>query len=277
MTLEEDVARHYTTGTLLSRIEAALKVEGADPDHLTVDDLKPVDEFHTGGIEATSALLDQLDIDPQMTVLDIGAGLGGTARHIVHRYGARVLGVDLTPDFVNAGRTLTEMVHLQERITLDIGSALDLPHEDATVDLAVMFHVGMNVADKDMLFTEVARVLRPKGRFALFDVMRGENQSDLVYPLPWSGTETTSHVDAPGVYRRAGHAAGLTHLAERDRTAFAQDYFDRVSRKIAAAGPPPLGIHLLMGEDAGTKIENYVANLTTGRIAPHEMIFEKPG
>lgn len=276
MTLEQDVARHYATRTILSQIEAALKFKGADLDRLTVDDLKPVDEFHTGGIEATSALLDQLDFTPDMTVLDIGAGLGGTARHIVHRYGARVTGIDLTPDFVEAGRELSRRLHLEERIELAVASALDLPQQDSSIHLAVMIHVGMNIADKTRLFVEVARVLRDGGHFALFDVMAGENGEDLVFPLPWSSSSDTSHVAAPGVYRRAAHEVGLVQIAERDRTTFARDYFDRVRRKIAADGPPPLGIHLLMGDTAGTKIDNYVTNLAAGRIAPYEMIFKKP-
>ena len=41
-------------------------------------------------------------------------------------------------------------------------------------------------------------------------------------------------------------------------------------------GPPPLGIHLLMGEAAAEKIANYVNCLESGRIAPTEMIFRVP-
>ncbi|MEM7641309.1 MAG: class I SAM-dependent methyltransferase [Pseudomonadota bacterium] len=276
MTLETDVARHYTTDGLMDRIDAALRALGADPDHPTFDDLKPVDEFHTGGIEATTHLLDQLDITPDMVVADLGCGLGGTARHIVHRYGATVRGVDLTPAFVAAGRALNHRLGLHERITLTDGSVLDLPWPDASADLAVMFHVGMNIADKPALFAQVARVLRPGGRFALFDVMREDDAEDeLALPVPWSETADTSHVAPPGLYRHAAHAAGLRQVAETDRRAFALDFYDRVSRKIAAEGPPTLGIHILMGDTAPDKIANYLANLQARRITPVEMIFRK--
>ena len=40
--------------------------------------------------------------------------------------------------------------------------------------------------------------------------------------------------------------------------------------------PAALGIHLMMGDTARTKLENYVANLDAGRVRPVEMIFEKP-
>ncbi|MEL6618301.1 MAG: class I SAM-dependent methyltransferase [Pseudomonadota bacterium] len=273
MTLETDIARHYGANDLIDRIDIGLRAAGVDPAHPGFDALKPVDEFHTGGFEATTALLDQLDIQPEMQVLDIGCGLGGTARHILHRYGAHVVGVDLTRAYVKAGKVLNERLQLTEGIDLLEGSALDLPVDDTGFDLVTMFHVGMNIPDKPRLFSEVARVLRPGGHFALFDVMRGNNDEELVFPLPWSGYPEISHVEAPGVYRRAAHAAGLEEIAERDRVHFALDYFGRVGRKIAAEGLPPVGIHILMGDTAGEKIENYLKNLEAGRIAPTEMIF----
>lgn len=277
MTLEEDVARHYTTGGVLGRIDAALKTAGVDPDHPNIDDLKPVDEFHTGGLEATNALLDHLDITPEMTVVDFGSGLGGTARHIVHRYGAKVRGFDLTPEYVEAATALTERVGLSDRITLVQGSVTAAPCDDACADLVTMFHVGMNVADKTALFAEAARVLKPGGHFAVFDVMRGQNDEELQYPLPWSGMPNTSHVATPDAYRQAASDAGLNLVLERDRSQFALDYFTHVFAHIAEHGMPPLGIHLLMGETAGEKLQNYVANVGEGRTVPTEMIFRKGG
>ena len=46
------VERHYRVGGLLEAILAALRATGHDPDHLTVEDLAPVDAFHTRGREA---------------------------------------------------------------------------------------------------------------------------------------------------------------------------------------------------------------------------------
>lgn len=275
MTLEKSVSQYYTTNDLLDRILTGLKQAGIDPDHLAIDDLKPVDELHTGGIEATSALLEQIEITPQMTVIDIGCGIGGAARHIVHRYGARVLGVDLTEEFVATGRALNTRLHLEDRIDLQQGSATALPFDDEGADLVTMFHVGMNIEDKTALFSEVARVLKPLGHFALFDVMRDQDDSPLVYPLPWANTPDTSHVAAPGVYRRAAHAAGLTEVTERDRRQFALDFFGRAFRRIAAEGPPKLGLHLVI-KDAMEKLKNYVANVEAHRITPVEMIFRRP-
>lgn len=274
-TLETRVAAHYTTQDLLARIDAALKNMGVEA--ATADDLKPVDEFHTGGLEATDALLLQLDIVPEMKVLDIGCGLGGTARHIVHRYGAHVTGIDLTPLFVEVGQALNTRVHLDEAIDMHVASATELPMENATMDLVTMFHVGMNIAEKTSLFAEVARVLRPGGRFALFDVMRDDDLGELLFPVPWSEVAETSFVDPPKMYLDAGAEAGLVLHKQRDRRDFTLSYFGHVFEAMKKfGGPPPLGIHLLMGETAGLKLKNYVENVEAQRIVPVEMIFEKP-
>jgi SAM-dependent methyltransferase len=276
MSLEENVAQHYASSDLFERILDACRAAGADPDHLTIDDLKPVDEFHTGGIEATTSLLDQLEITPEMVVVDLGCGLGGTARHIVHRYGAMVKGVDLTPDYVATGQALNAKLFLSERIELKVGSATHVPFADGIADLVTLFHVGMNIADKGRLFAEAARLLKPGGHFALFDVMRDSNPDPLVFPVPWAGSGVTSHVDAPEVYRDGAAQAGLVQTSERERRQFALDFFGRVFARLAAKGPPPLGLHLLMGANAGEKMQNYVANVEAERIAPVEMIFQRP-
>ncbi len=271
--LEGDVARHYTTGAIIERILAALESLGVEIASARPEDLKPVDEFHTGGMEATLALLEQLDITPDTEVLDIGSGIGGTARTLAARYGCRVTGIDLTEEFVDAARALTAMVGLGDRASFRLGSALALPVPDAGFDLAFLLHVGMNIADKPGLFAEARRALRPGGTFAIFEVMkRGPDPLD--FPVPWSTAPETSFVDPPETYRAAADAAGFELVSERDRSEFASGFFARISAMMAErGGPPPLGIHLLMGEAAPLKIQNYVTALEAGRIAPIEMIF----
>lgn len=274
--VESRVATHYSGATLLENIKTALAAAGADAERPTLDDLKPVDEFHTGGREATDALLDQLSITPETRVLDIGCGIGGPARYVASRTGAHVRGFDLTPDFVATGTALSEMAGIADKTTFQVGNALDMPEPDSSIDLALMFHVGMNIADKQTLFAEATRVLVPGGTFALFDVMKVSDRP-LTFPFPWAEQADFSFVETPQIYRAAAAAAGLVPMVERDRSDFAKDFFDRVSARIAdEGGPPPVGIHLLMHETGKQKIENYVAHLNAGDIAPVEMIFRAP-
>ncbi|MEX0329024.1 MAG: class I SAM-dependent methyltransferase [Ruegeria sp.] len=275
--IEKAVARHYTTGALTDRVRDALIASGVDPDAATVADLKAGDEFHTGGVAATDNLFNQLSPTHATRVLDIGCGIGGTSRYVADRYDSTVTGVDLTPEFVETAKALSDLVGLSHKVDFVEGSALDMPLDDAGFDLAVMLHVGMNIEDKAGLFAEVSRVLATGGTFALFDVMGGPTAEPLAFPLPWSTLPETSFVHAPEVYKEAAEAAGLTLETENDRTDFALAFFEEVFAKVAKDGPAPLGIHLMMGGTAPEKFQNYVANLEAGRIRPTEMIFKKTG
>lgn len=275
--IEDAVAQHYTTGALTERVRDALLASGVDPDAATVADLKAGDEFHTGGVAATDHLFAQLAPTHATRVLDIGCGIGGTSRYVVDHYDSNVTGVDLTPEFVETAIALSDLVGLSQKMSFQVGSALDLPVPNAGFDLAVMLHVGMNIDDKAGLFSEVARVLATGGTFALFDVMGGSIDEPLAFPLPWSTLPETSFVDSPDVYKNAAAAAGMELVAENDRTEFAIAFFQEVFERVAESGPAPLGIHLMMGETAPEKFQNYVANLEAGRIRPTEMIFKKTG
>ncbi|HET9069328.1 MAG TPA: class I SAM-dependent methyltransferase [Amaricoccus sp.] len=270
--IETTVAGHYAGAGLHARIMERLAEAGVPAGAVTAEHLKAVDEFHIGGAEATAALLDQLAIGPGTRVLDIGSGIGGPARTIAARTGAKVTGVDLTPDFVETARRLTATVGLSADFV--VGSALDLPFPDAAFDLATLLHVGMNVADKPRLFAEAARILAPGGTFAVYDIMRFG--ADPAFPLPWAADAASSFLDTPDAYLAAAAAAGLTLVARRDRGGVARDFFARMQTAMAAGKLPPVGLPLLMGEAAPQKLANMVAAVTAGDIQPVEMIFRKP-
>jgi len=106
-----------------------------------------------------------------------------------------------------------------------------------------MLHVGMNIADKAALFAEVRRVLRPRGIFGIYDVMR-EAEGELAFPVPWSATVEMSTVDRVGTYRSLLEDAGFVVERERSRRDFAIEFFRKMSEQIAQSGPPPLGLHI---------------------------------
>jgi SAM-dependent methyltransferase len=272
MSVEEDIARHYTSGSLLERIRTGLAAMGCDPDHPALDDLKPVDEFHIGGVEATRDLLAHLGLGTASALLDLGSGLGGPARFIASATGCHVTGIDLTGEFVATATELSAMTGLGGRTTFVQGSALDLPFAAAMFDAATLIHVGMNLPDKRRLFAGAARVLKPGAVFAVYDVMR-TGPGDLAYPVPWAETAATDFSAPPADYRAAAEAAGFTVAAERERRTFALDFFRaRQAENAARGGPPPLGIHLLTGATGPEKMRNMITNIESGAIAPVEMI-----
>jgi len=270
VSIETQVAAHYTSGTLLERILAALKVARLDPDRLTPDDLAPVDEFHIGGRQATVAVAAQLELRPGQRLLDLGSGLGGAARYFAQTHACRVTGIDLTAEFVAVANELARRAGVATADYLH-GSVLDLPFEPGSFERATLLHVGMNIEDKAGLFAGVRRVLAKGGIFGVYDVMR-VGAGDLNFPVPWSSRPETSFLAEPETYRRLLEAAGFEVVAERNRASFALDFFKRMAAKAAESGPPPLGIHIAMGADFPTKRQNMTENIERGLIAPVEMI-----
>ncbi len=268
------ISNHYSRSQLLEAIREGLEAMGRPAGAVTVDDLAPVDEFHIGGREATEAFLTPLAFDASLRVLDVGCGLGGAARFVADRFGCHVAGIDLTADFVDAGRELCRWVGLEERIALHVGDALDLPFGDAAFDGAYMMHVGMNVADKRALFAEVRRVLRPGARFGVYDIVR-TGDAALSYPVPWASDAAMSHLSDRGGYEKAFSDAGFRLGAVRHRREEALAFYERLrARSAEAQGPPPLGLHLLMGAATKERLGNMIAGLRDRPIAPVEFVVE---
>jgi len=177
---------HYAAQDIEARILAGLRAAGLDPDQgLAPADLAALDHFHTGGLQASRELLELAAVAPQERVLDIGAGLAGCARLIAAETGCRVDCVELSADYCTGAELLNRLTGLSERIAVHQGSALELPFADATFDVVWMQNVGMNIEDKRALYAEIARVLKPGGRYAFQEMAAGTRPVSR-YPLPWA-------------------------------------------------------------------------------------------
>ncbi len=272
---DKAVSDHYSHGNLLNAIEEALGELGKTIDSVNIEDLAPVDEFHIGGRQATKNFLGQLDISQQEHILDVGCGLGGTARYVANKYNNKVTGIDLTEEYIETGNALCAWVGLDKNIRLLQGSALSLPFKGETFDGAYMMHVAMNIEDKLQLFNEIYRVLRPGAVFGVYDVMQ-VNDGELSYPVPWATDKSTSHLVFPMDYRSKLSSAGFEVSKENNCREFALEFFKVLRKKTeASGGPPPLGLHTLMQASTADKIKNMIFNITEGFIAPIEIIARK--
>ena len=233
---QAEVSRHYTHGRLIDAVSGGIVALGKTIDTVSVDDLAPVDEFHIGGRRASEEFLDQLGFSAQMHVLDIGCGLGGAARLVASRYRSRVTGIDLTAEYVDTGNSLCNWVGLDERVSLQLGSALAMPFAERSFEAAYMLHVGMNIEDKEKLASEVARVLRPRSVFGIYDVMH-TGPGELAFPVPWAMSADLSAVAEPERYKTALEKAGFTIIAERSRRDFALAFFAELRARAASNFP----------------------------------------
>ncbi|CAH1650365.1 class I SAM-dependent methyltransferase [Chelatococcus asaccharovorans] len=271
MDTEREVASHYSREGLEASILDALRATGANIDNLSSADLRGADEFHLGWHAATAALASDLGLTKGEHVLDVGSGIGGPARYFAETCGCIVSGIDLTEDYVTVATALTQRCGLSDKVSFTQASALALPFPSGHFDAATLIHVGMNIPDKTTLFSEIRRVLKPGGRFGVYDVMRLDDV-ELPFPMPWAQTSATSHVERPDTYRNALEDAGFVITAAHDRSALALDLAKAMRAKVAKDGAPPLGLHLLMGPAGGQRMENVLGALQRGHIAPVALI-----
>lgn len=261
----ESVDRHYGNGEIITKIFKGFDLADKNLNCLTVDDLSPVDEFHTRGRQSTLEVAELVDLKPTDHVLDVGCGLGGTARHLAEHYKCSVYGIDLTEEYISAGTKLTELVGLSDRVDLCQGNALQIPYENDRFDTVWTEHVQMNIADKTGFYSELARVLKPGGHLLFHDVFIGTADS-LHYPVPWAEDESLSSLVTESEARTIMEGVGFEIAHWEIKVKESIKFFKKGLSQIEANGPPPLGIHLLMGKNAKEKLRNYYLNLVENRV-----------
>ena len=266
------IGRHYAVGDLLTRIEAALDLAGKDRDKLVARDLAPVDAYHVRGRAASEELSGLVEITADTRVLDLGSGLGGSARFLAEQFGCQVMGLDVTPEYCRVANTLSDWVGLGERTRFEAGSALAMPFADDAFDLVWCEHVQMNIQDKTGLYAEVARVLKPGGRFAFHEIYSVNGQQP-DFPVPWSEKGELSFLATADAARTDLEAAGFESTVWRDTTAPTVAWYEAVSARLAASGPPTVGLHLLMGESTLPKMHNLGGSLRDGKIEAWQGVF----
>jgi sarcosine/dimethylglycine N-methyltransferase len=263
------VRDQYRATGLTERLKAALTALGPEEQRFTPQQLGGLDQFHTRGLAATAQLAELVGITADMSVLDIGSGVGGPARYLAATYGCRVTGVDLSEPFVDAARYLTERTGQSGQVSFQTASALELPFDDGWFDVVLLQHVAMNVADRPRLYREIRRVLKAGGRFATFDVvlLGGEPH----YPVPWARTPGTSFLLSAAATREVIEPTGFRTLAWQDDTQAAKAWFAQVR----ASGPPPsLNLGVVMGPGFVEASANLGRDLMEGRLGILTAVFE---
>ena len=275
MNADLDVASHYSRGQLRDRLYTALADDGIDPSHITIEALAPYDHFHGRGLEATVEIADQLQIDADDHILDIGSGIGGPARYFAHRFGCEVTGIDLTAEFCDVGRDLTRALGLERRVKFELGNALAMPFANGRFDGAYSMNVSMNIADKGAFYREIHRVLKPGAWLMLSELAKGAS-ADPDYPTPWAKSAHTSFLSTPEETRSGLVEAGFD-VVRLHSTLERALIFGAHSRAMVERGekPPHRAVQLIHGELAPQAMANTARGLSESRILPIEVLATK--
>ena len=268
-----ELNRHYTPPNLGAAILEGLRRAGKDPERLQPADLAPVDHFHVRGKPATIELARLAQLQPGERVLDVGGGLGGPARALAAEFGARVTVLDLTEEYCRVGEMLTARTGQSASVTFCPGNALEPPFPAGSFDVAWMQHANMNIDDKERLYRELHRLLRPEGRLALQEIAAGAAQP-IHFPVPWASDPALSFLRPLAQLRAVIEHSGFLELVMRDVSAQALAWFrERVAS--APASPPPLGLHLLLGQSFRAAFGNMLRNLEEGRLVVFEAVYRR--
>jgi ubiquinone/menaquinone biosynthesis C-methylase UbiE len=271
-----DVTAHYSSGTLLARLNAALKDDGVNPARPTMEQLAYYDQFHGRGLEATAEMADALTVAAGDQLLDIGSGIGGPARYLARRFGCRVTGIDLTAEFCDVARHLTQLLGMQDQVRFEQGDALAMPFASATFAGAYSMNVSMNIADKGAFYREIRRVLRPGGWLLLSELAQGPG-GPMQYPAPWAASAQTSFLATPDETRQGLAEAGFEVRAMHDTAERVLAYGARAREVVARGGKPPhRAVQLIHGDNAREAMANSSRGVAERRVVPIEVLARKP-
>lgn len=265
----EHYSRHLRIEALLDKLHAAYP-QGADAWQLA-----PVDQLHTGGIQASLRLREQLHRLGSRHILDIGSGSGGLMRLLTELPGIDVTGLDLCHDLNRLNRGLAGIHRQAPEPALTTADARALPFADRSFDALVMQHSLLNMPDSEAVLRECLRVLQPAGHLLLHELVLGPTPKPLQYPVPWADSERDSHLENTAALHHVLSSIGFEVLASLDLSADALAWRRRQQAKendggrIAKAVASPRWI---LGADFPRRADNLMHNLADGRIAVIELL-----
>ena len=253
---------HYSAHDIEARILAGIRAAGLNPEQrLSPEELGALDHFHTGGLRASREMLEAAQIRAEDRVLDIGAGLAGSARLLASTVGCRVDCIEMSPDYCAGAVLLNRLTGLENQIKVHQASALDLPFPDDSFDVVWMQNVGMNIADKQQLYGEISRVLKPGGRFVFQEMAAGEVVTSY-FPLPWASDPADNFlVSAEEMCVLLGGCGFVTELFEDTSDA----HLSRSTANATPAASGQLGLAVFV-DDLAQKAGNARRSLEEGQV-----------
>jgi ubiquinone/menaquinone biosynthesis C-methylase UbiE len=178
-------------------------------------------------------ILNAAEITAQDRVLDLGCGIGNILIALAERidFIRPPVGVDVSPDLVRIGEREIAQAGLQDRIQLQVAPATRLPFEEGSFDVVVTSHVLKHLDDEALQagFHEVARVLRPGGRFLLWEFEKSPRSAILFWSARLSGLPPPFQLRTMAEFSVALRSTGFHSVVRVDTGVFLMPPVPRVA------------------------------------------------
>ncbi|MDX2287786.1 MAG: methyltransferase domain-containing protein [Hyphomicrobiaceae bacterium] len=191
---------------------------------------EPIADASRRTVERLADLLGAVPADAR--ILDIGSGFGGAARYLARRFGCEVVALNLSERENERCEALNSAAGLDHLIDVVDGSFEDIPLADGSVDVVWSQDAILHSGQRGKVVSEVARVLKPEGRFVFTDIMA----SGRCGPEALAPVLARIHLDTLGsvpFYQAAGAANGLAMTGWHDLSKELPVHYARVAAELA--------------------------------------------
>ena len=173
-----------------------------------------LDDVPRGAVESFAGVgyfFDLADLRDGERVVDLGSGSGMDVFFAALMVGpeGRVLGVDFTVEQLEKARGLAAEAGCRQ-VEFREGRIETIPAEDASFDCVISNGVVNLAPDKDRVFAEAARVLRPGGRLAMADIVSEQQLEESIVCDADLWASCIGGAAQEDAYRQAIEAAGLS-------------------------------------------------------------------
>ncbi len=150
-----------------------------------------------GGRNHVLTMVQIFGLDPAMTVLDLGSGLGGAARIMCEKFGVWVTGFEVDKALAEAGMALSVKAGMGEKAPIHAFDPATFTHKQGSVDCVFSKEFLFTVKDKRKFLKAVEDLMKPKGQFLFIDFMLAKRhlrtpiletwlENEPQRPLPWA-------------------------------------------------------------------------------------------
>lgn len=233
--LRRSIERHYDDLALLYRIFWGQHIHHG---LWQAERLRPRD----AQLRLISYLARGAEVRPGEHVVDVGCGFGGSGRWLIDHCGCRVTGLTVSGKQARYSHRLNRTREAGSGMGTVRGDAADLPFDDDAFDVVWAIESLEHLVDKRHFVADVARLLRPGGRFALCSWQRGEALDRDGERLLRDVCEAflCPSLATAGEYRRWCDEAGLTVRLDENLTANVRATWDTLIRRVGNPWLVPL-------------------------------------